>query len=202
MSLDFVSVFAGVEAASVAWGPLGWRCKAVAENAPFPSAVLQTRFPHVPNLGDVTAIDDARIAALGRLDLIAGGSPCQDMSLSGPRTGFDGARSGLFHHQARIFHAARLLCGARWLVWENVLGALSSNGGRDFACVVSALAGCDVAVPEGGWDREGMALGEHGLLEWSVLDAQWFGLAQQRQRVFAVLDTGNWKLARSRPGTT
>jgi len=73
-----------------------------------------------------------------------------------------------------------------------VPGVFSSNGGRDFAAVVGEMAGYDINVPKQGWGTEGVALGEHGLLEWSVLDAQWFGLAQRRKRVFAVLDTGNW----------
>src|SRR5690606_22740797 len=108
------------------------------------------------------------------------------------RAGLAGERSGLFHRQLRIFHAARHLCGARFLVWENVPGAVSSHGGRDVALVVGAMAGCVVPVPEDGWGTEGLALGEHGLVEWAVLDAQWFGLAQRRRRVFAVLDVGDW----------
>jgi len=103
-----------------------------------------------------------------------------------------GERSSLFHEQIRIFHAARHFCGARWLVWENVPGAFSSNNGNDFGALVGAMAGCGISVPANGWGQEGVALGEHGLVEWAVLDAQWFGLAQRRRRVFAVLDTGNW----------
>lgn len=117
---------------------------------------------------------------------------CQDLSVAGKRAGLAGERSGLFHEQLRIFHAARHLCGARFLVWENVPGAFSSNAGRDFAVVVGAMAGCRVDVPDDGWGTEGVALGQHGLVEWAVLDAQFFGVAQRRRRVFAVLDTGDW----------
>lgn len=190
--MNYLSLFSGIEAASVAWRPLGWQCVGVAEIDPFPCAVLAHHYPDVPNLGDVTQITDEQIAALGPIDVVVGGSPCQDLSVAGKRAGLAGERSGLFHEQLRIFHAARHLCGARFLVWENVPGAFSSHGGRDFAVVVGAMAGCRVDVPEDGWGTEGVALGEHGLVEWAVLDAQWFGVAQRRRRVFAVLDVGDW----------
>jgi DNA (cytosine-5)-methyltransferase 1 len=190
--MRFLSLFSGIEAASVAWLPLGWECAAVAEIDPFPGALLAYRYPDVPNLGDVTQITNEQIAALGRIDAVIGGSPCQDLSLAGRRAGLKGARSSLFHEQLRIFHAARLLCGARFLVWENVLGAFSTNAGRDFAVVVGSMAGSELDVPRDGWGQEGVALGKQGLVEWAVLDAQWFGVAQRRKRVFAVLDTGDW----------
>ncbi|MBB3832512.1 DNA (cytosine-5)-methyltransferase 1 [Xanthomonas arboricola] len=191
-ALTYLSLFSGMEAAHLAWSPLGWRCAGVAEIEPAACALLRHRLPHVPNLGSVTDITDAQIRALGPLDVVIGGSPCQDLSVAGKRAGLAGARSGLFHHQLRIFNAARHLCGARWLVWENVPGAFSSNKGRDFAVVVGALAGSELTVPADGWNDEGVALGDNGLVEWSVLDAQWFGVAQRRRRVFAVLDTGDW----------
>ena len=190
--MRYLSLFSGIEAASVAWGPLGWTPVGFAEIEPFPCSLLEHRFPGVPNLGDVAAITDAQIAALGPIDLVVGGSPCQDLSVAGKRAGLKGARSSLFHEQVRIFDAARTFCGARWLVWENVPGVFSTNGGRDFAVVVGTLAGCELAVPVDGWGYEGVALGPRGLVEWGVLDAQFFGVAQRRRRVFAVLDTGNW----------
>ena len=190
--MRYLSLFSGIEAASVAWKPLGWTCVGVAEIAPFPCAVLKHHYPDVPNLGSVLGITGEMIAALGPIDLVVGGSPCQDLSVAGKRAGLVGERSSLFHQQIRIFHAARLLCGARWLVWENVPGAFSSHAGADFATVVGAMAGCSVVVPAKRWGTEGVALGKHGLVEWCVLDAQWFGVAQRRRRVFAVLDTGDW----------
>nr|WP_308006567.1 DNA cytosine methyltransferase [Xanthomonas albilineans] len=190
--MRYLSLFSGLEAAHLALSPLGWECAGVAEIDAAACAVLRHRLPHVPNLGNVTEITDAAIAQLGALDVVIGGSPCQDLSVAGKRAGLAGTRSSLFHEQLRIFHAARTLCGARWILWENVPGAFSSNKGRDFAAVVGALAGSRFAVPEDGWSDEGVALGDHGLVEWSVLDAQWFGVAQRRRRVFAVLDVGNW----------
>ncbi len=192
MILRYLSLFSGLEAAHIATRDLGWECFAVAEVDPSACAVLRHRLPTVPNLGDVRAIHAEHVAALGRIDVVIGGSPCQDLSIAGKRSGLAGARSSLFHEQLRIFNAARSFCGARWLVWENVPGAFSTHGGRDFAVVVGALAGCTVNVPPDGWGSEGVALGENGLVEWCVLDSQWFGVAQRRRRVFAVLDTGNW----------
>jgi len=190
--IRYLSLFSGMEAAHLAWAPLGWECVSVAEIEPAACALLAHRLPHIPNLGSVIDITAEQIAALGHIDVVIGGSPCQDLSVAGKRAGLAGARSGLFHEQLRIFDAARTLCGARWLVWENVPGAFSSNQGRDFAVVVGALAGCELNVPPDGWGSEGVALGDNGLVEWSVLDAQWFGVAQRRRRVFAVLDTGDW----------
>jgi DNA (cytosine-5)-methyltransferase 1 len=190
--LRYLSLFSGMEAAGLAWKPLGWQCVGVAEIDPAACAVLAHQYPDVPNLGDICGITGSRLSQLGRIDVVIGGSPCQDLSVAGRRAGLVGARSGLFHEQLRVFDAARIVCGARWLVWENVPGAFSSNSGRDFALVVGSLAGTELPVPEEGWGSEGVALGPNGLVEWSVLDAQWFGVAQRRRRVFAVLDTGSW----------
>jgi DNA (cytosine-5)-methyltransferase 1 len=190
--MRYLSLFSGMEAAHLAWVPLRWECVGVAEIDAAACHLLRHRLPNVPNLGSVTDITDDQVAALGAIDVVIGGSPCQDLSVAGRRAGLGGARSGLFHEQLRIFNAARHLCGARWLVWENVPGAFSSNKGRDFAVVVGAMAGSVMPVPREGWGSEGVALGDNGLVEWSVLDAQWFGVAQRRRRVFAVLDTGDW----------
>ncbi len=230
--MRYLSLFSGMEAAGLAWKPLGWKCVGVAEIDPDACHVLAARFnasrpkympspdapglcedardarrlaiakvanlPEygtpgtLPNLGDVSQATATDIAALGAIDVLIGGSPCQDLSVAGKRAGLAGARSSLFHEQLRIFDAARTFCGARWLIWENVPGAFSSNKGRDFAVVVGALAGCELDVPRDGWGNEGVAVGDNGLVEWAVLDSQWFGVAQRRRRVFAVLDTGDW----------
>ncbi|WP_225212122.1 DNA cytosine methyltransferase [Stenotrophomonas lacuserhaii] len=180
--MRYVSLFSGMEAAHLAWEALGWTCVGVAEIEPVACAVLAYHLPHIPNLGSVTEITDGQVAALGPFDVLIGGSPCQDLSVAGRRAGLAGARSSLFHHQMRIFNAARHFCGTRWLIWENVPGAFSSNEGRDFAVVVGAMAGCDLPVPSNGWGSEGIALGDNGLVEWSVLDAQWFGVRRLTPR--------------------
>lgn len=194
-----MSLFSGIEACSVAWHPLGWECVGVSEIEPFPCAVLAYHYPNTPNLGDVTQITEEQIKALGSIDVVVGGSPCQDLSVAGKRKGMinaDGTitRSGLFYNQYNIFKWAQKRCGARFLLWENVPGAFSSNKGADFASVVSLMAGLDdLAPPENGWGGEGIALGDNGLLEWCTLDAQHFGVAQRRRRVFALLDAGDWR---------
>ena len=157
-------MFSGIEAASVAWGPLGWHPVCFCEVDEFPKAVLRHRFPSVPNLGDITKVDWRSLAkCAGRPDAVVGGSPCQSFSVAGARTGLEG-ESGLMWEYVR---AIRELM-PRWLLWENVPGALSSSNGEDFRCLLEALD----------------ALG-YGLA-WRVLDAQFFGVAQRRERVFVV----------------
>lgn len=162
--MDYLSLFSGIEAASVAWSPLGWLPLAFAEVDAFPSAVLKARFPSVPNLGDVTKVNWRRfVRDFGRPDVLVGGSPCQSFSIAGTRTGLGGA-SGLMWEYVRAVREVR----PRWLLWENVPGALSSTHGEDFGCLLRSLD----------------ALG-YGLA-WRVLDAQFFGVAQRRERVFLV----------------
>ena len=191
--MRYLSLFSGIEAASAAWIPLGWECVGVAEIENFPSAVLAHHYPSVPNLGDITKITEEQIKGLGHIDLVVGGFPCQDVSVAGKRAGLlndDGSatRSGLFFAAMRVVGWT----GARWTVIENVPGLLSSKGGLDFAAVVGSLAGCEFGVPAKGWGKIGAAAGPDGMVEWCVLDAQWFGVPQRRRRVFLVRDTGDW----------
>lgn len=162
--MRYVSIFSGVEAATLAWEALGWEPVCFCEIDGFPSAVLKARWPHVPNLGDITKVDWKEVKReWGAVDLVVGGSPCQSFSIAGDRTGLDGA-SGLMWEYVRCIREVM----PRWLLWENVPGALSSSHGEDFRCLLEALD----------------ALG-YGLA-WRVLDAQFFGVAQRRERVFLV----------------
>lgn len=162
--MRYLSAFSGIEAASVAWAPLGWEPMAFAEIEPFPCAVLAARFPGVPNLGDVTKIDWSDfVRANGTPDVLVGGSPCQSFSIAGGRAGLAGA-SGLMWEYVRAVREVR----PRWVVWENVPGALSSTHGEDFGCLLREL--------------DGLGYG----LAWRVLDAQFFGVAQRRRRLFLV----------------
>lgn len=194
--MNYLSLFSGIEAASEAWKePLGWTCVGVAEIEPYPCKLLAQRHPGVRNLGDITKITEDDIIMLGRIDLVVFGSPCQDLSVAGNRKGLAGARSGLFFKALAIVTHARVWGGCRFALWENVPGAFTSSEGRDFAAVVDALSGLDIGttvVPPKGWGNEGCAVGEEAMVEWSTLDAQWFGVAQRRRRVFALADFGDW----------
>lgn len=192
--MRYLSLFSGIEAATVAWKPLGWECVGFSEIEPYPCSLLAHHYPNIPNLGDVTKITEQQIKDLGDFDLVVFGSPCQDLSVAGARKGFqDGTRSNLFYEAMRVIDYARKHCNTRFALWENVPGAFSSNKGADFTAVVREMAGLsNLDTPKNGWGNTGAAVGENGLLEWRVLDAQYFGLAQRRKRVFAILDTGDW----------
>ena len=197
--MRYLSLFSGIEAATVAWEPLGWEAVGFAEFEDFPKAVLAHHYPDVPDLGDVTQITEEQIKALGHIDIVVGGSPCQDLSVAGKRAGLrndDGSttRSGLFDEQMRIFEIARKYCGARYCLWENVPGAFSSNNGNDFRYVLESMVGGSVPLPPDKWKNSGVAISGDGrrLVEWRVLDAQNFGVPQRRRRIFALLDTGAW----------
>ena len=194
--MRYLSLFSGIEAASVAWEHLGWQCAGFSEIEKFPCAVLQHHFPDIPNLGDITKITEEQIKSLGRIDLIVGGFPCQDVSVSGKRKGFKDenghlTRSGLFFTAMQIVEWARKHNGLRFVLFENVKGLFSSNKGADFATVVNEMVGGAFSAPKK-WHTEGCAVGDRGFLEWCLLDAQWFGLAQRRPRVFALADFGDW----------
>lgn len=165
--MRYVSVFSGIEAASVAFYDLGWEPMAFSEVDEFPCAVLAHRFPHVPNLGDIRKVDWKPYR--GRVDLVVGGSPCQSFSIAGKREGLQG-ESGLMFEFIRCVREVR----PRWFLWENVPGALSSERGAAFGQLLHELA------DGGGY---GCA--------WRVLDAQFFGVAQRRRRLFLVGRSGD-----------
>jgi DNA (cytosine-5)-methyltransferase 1 len=169
-NIRFGSVCSGIEAASCAWHPLGWRAAFLSEIEPFPSAVLAHHYPTVPNLGDMTKFKEWPDAAI---DVLVGGTPCQSFSVAGLRKGLADPRGNLMLTYLAI--AERF--APRWLVWENVPGVLSSNGGRDFGTLLGGLA-------ELGY---GFA--------YRILDAQFFGVAQRRRRVFVVGHFGDWRRA-------
>jgi len=173
--LRYLSICSGIEAASLAWEPLGWEAAAFAEVEPFPSAVLAHRFPTVENLGDVLSLTETRLRALGPVDVLVGGTPCQSFSVAGNRGGLCDARGRL----ALAFAEVASIIRPRWVVWENVPGVLSSAGGWDFASFVRGLV--DVGYR----------------CAWRVLDAQGFGVPQRRRRVFVVGCLGDGAAARA-----
>ena len=190
--MRFLSLFSGIEAASVAWMPLGWQCVAVAEVDKFCNAVLANKYPTVLNIGDVNGITQEQIEALRPIELGIGGSPCQGFSVTGKRGGLDDSRSNLAIRFCELVAAMR----PRWIVWENVPGVRSmwrsktkppraNQKGKvwqgteksDFGFFMDALAKCGYG------------------LAYRSLDAQFSGLAQRRERVFLVGYLGDWRPA-------
>jgi len=175
-----LSLFSGAGGADLGLEAAGMQVVAMCEIEPHARAVLRHRWPDVPLHDDVTTLDGTQYR--GRVDVVVGGSPCQDLSIAGKRAGLAGSRSGLFHAQMRVWQETEAPFG----VWENVVGALSSNKGEDFAVILGAFIGCPVAVPRGGWRKAGRVSGPAGVACWRVLDAQFFGVPQRRRRVFVV----------------
>ncbi len=241
--LRFLSVCSGIEAASVAWKPLGWTAAGFSEIERFPSEVLAHHYGSnmpgeplttngVPNFGDFTTIPIGEHSPLGRVDLLCGGTPCQAFSIAGKRLSLADARGNLSLAFAVLAHELARSHGTRAALWENVPGVLSTDDNA-FGCFLAALVGCDDPVlpcarPRSGqsnafwrwfkagkrpvldddgnetdefierpaghrikWPDAGMVAGPRARAAWIVRDAQYFGLAQRRRRVFLVVDLGN-----------
>ena len=169
--MKYGSVCSGVEAATVAWHPLGWEPQWFSEIEKFPSAVLAHHYPNVPNYGDMTQFKEWPNDR--SIDLLVGGTPCQSFSIAGLRKGLDDPRGNLMLTFLAIAERYR----PRWLVWENVPGVLSSNRGKDFGTLLGAM-------------------GEIGYgFAYRICDAQYWGVPQRRRRVFVVGYSGDWRRA-------
>lgn len=194
--MKYASICSGIEAASVAWHPLGWTPVLFSEIEPFPCAVLAERFPGVPNLGDMTAYRNWPEELLAEVDVLVGGTPCQAFSVAGKRQSLGDERGNLtlvFVNILRRINEVRRKHGRAnaLVVWENVPGVLNTRDNA-FGCFLGALLGLDEA-PEteaGRWPAAGFLAGEAARVGWRVLDAQYFGVAQRRRRVFLVASTG------------
>ena len=169
--MRYLSVCSGIEAATVAWHPLGWTAAAYSEIEKFPSQVLAHHYPDVPNVGDMTKFKEW--AYVSNVDVLVGGTPCQSFSVAGLRKGLDDPRGNLMLTYLAIATKFR----PKWLVWENVPGVLSSNGGLDFASLLRGMGECGYGFA------------------YRILDAQYFGVAQRRRRVFVVGCLGDWRAA-------
>jgi DNA (cytosine-5)-methyltransferase 1 len=171
--MKYATVCSGIEAPSVAWDPLNWEPVFFSEIEPFPIAVLKHHYPTVPNLGDMTKLAENQIFNEKSIDLICGGTPCQSFSIAGLRKGLDDPRGNLMLTYLQLVDIKK----PKWVIRENVPGVLSSNGGRDFGTFLGAL-------------------GKLGYgFAYRVLDAQYFGVAQRRRRVFVVAYLGDWRPA-------
>jgi len=168
--IRYVSMFSGIEAATVAWHELGWKPVAFSDFDKFPKGVLAHHYPDVPDRGDVTKVDWSEYE--GKADLVVGGSPCQSFSVAGKRLGMDDPRGNLALH----FLGAVKAIKPAWFIFENVPGLLSSDGGRDFAAFLGEVAKCGYGFA------------------YRVLDSQYFGVPQRRRRLFVVgHSSGDWR---------
>lgn len=193
MPITYGSVCSGIEAATVAWHPLGWRAGWFAEIEPFPSAVLAHHYPETPNHGDMTRL--AAMVLSGKIpapEVLVGGTPCQAFSVAGMREGLADPRGALTIKYVELLDAidhVRTMRGEPEAVftWENVPGVLSDKGNA-FGCFLGALVGEseELQPPGGKWKDAGCVYGPTRTVAWRVLDAQYFGLAQRRRRVFVV----------------
>lgn len=166
--------------------------KWAAEIEPFPIRVTSVRFPNMTHLGNISEVSGSEIEPV---DIITFGSPCQDMSVAGKREGLGGNRSSLFYEAIRIIKEMREATNGkypRYIVWENVPGAFSSNKGEDFRAVLTEICKvkeADVSVPKPSkWENAGRIMGEGFSIAWRLLDAQYWGVPQRRQRIYLVAD--------------
>jgi DNA (cytosine-5)-methyltransferase 1 len=174
--MKYLSLFSGIEAATVAWKSLDFECVGVSEIDPFCSALLEQRLPNIKNFGNIQQITmeklyENEITTNKKPNIIIGGSPCQSFSVAGARKGTDDPRGQLMYEFVRVISIVK----PQYIVWENVRGALSTSGGKDFGSLLGSLVEC-------GYD-----------LEWRVLDTQEFGLPQSRSRVYLVGCLGGFR---------
>ena len=191
--MRFGSVCSGIEAASVAWEPIGWQAAWFSEIEAFPSAVLQYHYPEVSNLGDMRLLPHRILSGeVEAPDILAGGTPCQAFSIAGLRGSLDDDRGNLtltFCEIANAIDVVRHRAGQSEAIvfWENVPGVLSTPDNA-FGCFLAGLSGEDQPLepPGGKWTDAGAVFGPKRAVAWRILDAQFFGLAQRRKRVFVV----------------
>jgi site-specific DNA-cytosine methylase len=198
MKIRFGSVCSGIEAASVAWHPLGWETAWLSEIEKFPCEVLKHHYPNTPNLGDMTLLaDKIQLGEVEAPDVFCGGTPCQAFSVAGLRQSLDDSRGNLsltFCEIANAIDDRRLIqqSNPAIIFWENVPGVLNTKDNA-FGCFLAGLAGeSDALIPPGGrWTDAGFIDGPKRAVAWRTLDAQYFGLAQRRKRVFVVASARN-----------
>lgn len=193
MKLRFGSVCSGIEAASVAWNPLGWEAAWLSEIDPFPCALLEHHYPNVPNLGDMTTLPERILSGeIEAPDILCGGTPCQAFSVAGQRKSLEDERGNLslvFCEIANAIDTVRTRLGLppAIIFWENVPGVLNTPDNA-FGCFLAGIAQGDAPyqVPKGKWGGAGVVLTGKRKVAWRTLDAQFFGVPQRRRRVYVV----------------
>ena len=201
--LTMGSLFSGSGGFELASAIFGIEPRWASEIEPLPMLITKKNFPEMPHHGDIRYMNGGKVEAV---TVIAGGSPCQDMSVAGQRAGLDGSRSNLFHEQIRIIKEMRehdrkagrtgKYIRPRFMVWENVPGAFSSNKGKDFQAVLQAIVSVtdDTAAvplpPKGKWQSAGCIMGDTYSIAWRTLDAQYWGVPQRGKRIYLVADFG------------
>lgn len=190
--LTLGSLFDGIGGFPFAASIVGIKPVWAAEIDPACVAVTKNRFPNMEHLGSVTEINGADITPV---DIIAFGSPCQDLSIAGNKAGLDGERSGLFKEAVRIIYEMRIATNGKYptfIIWENVPGAFSSNKGRDFRTVLSEITKTDIPMPASGkWATAGVVRSAEINVAWRQLDAQYWGVPQRRKRIYLVGSFGS-----------
>ncbi len=170
----------------MAWLPLGWQCVALAEIDPFCCMVLKHHYPDVANLGNLLGINGEN--RRGAADVLIGGTPCQSFSVAGRRKSLADERGNLSLRFVELYHAIK----PKYAIWENVPGVLSTHDNA-FGCFLAGIVGADSVIQPAmcGWTNAGVVAGPSGSAAWRIMDAQYFGLAQRRERLFVIASPGN-----------
>ena len=186
--MNVLSLFSGGGGGDLGLQAAGMTVVAACEKDPHARAVLRRHNPDIPIYHDVTEVTRDRLHddGIGTVDVLMGGTPCQDLSVAGGRAGLAGIKSSLYGQFVRVADDI----APRWILWENVAGALSCTGGEDFAVILEGLTGYRPPVPDSGWRNAGWCQGPKRTAAWRVLNALGFGVPQQRRRVFALAGTG------------
>lgn len=187
--MNYLSVCSGIEAASVAWSPLYWKCVGLCDFAKFPQQVLKHHYSHIPLFSDITKLNSDENYKKIKFDLLVGGTPCQSFSDAGLNKGMDDIRGQIALSYGQILKEKR----PKWFIWENVEGVFKNKHKKALCEIISSFTGTDFR-PES-LDKQGVVKGEEYSIAYRVFDSQYFGVPQRRKRIYIVGYRGkNWKI--------